>query len=196
MPVQFECSNCHQPIEVDDEYAGQSAACPYCRAVLTVPMSSTFEAPVAVTARPAAPSAIPSIPVEGDAEEQPISAPSPVRTRNARLLGNGALASAAIAMLLFAVAFAIGTARIVQEYGGNPPVRFTEEETRALQESLGQNPAIVTCMIGGAFVAVIGLILALISLSQDARGNWRALVAGAVCGLFLLCNCGLPLVVG
>ena len=30
MPIQFRCSSCNKPVEIDDEWAGQSVACPFC----------------------------------------------------------------------------------------------------------------------------------------------------------------------
>lgn len=54
MAIQFICVGCSQPIEVDDEFAGRSAACPYCRHVVTVPSSSTFHPDHPIPARPLA----------------------------------------------------------------------------------------------------------------------------------------------
>ena len=42
MAIQFACPGCSQPIEVDDEIAGKSAACPYCQHVVTVPDQTTY----------------------------------------------------------------------------------------------------------------------------------------------------------
>ena len=52
MPIQFRCQGCAQPIEVDDVHAGQTAACPYCRRVVTVPTESALDEPP-IAARPA-----------------------------------------------------------------------------------------------------------------------------------------------
>src|ERR1051326_6963684 len=53
MAIQFSCPGCSQPIEVDDQFAGQTAACPYCRQVVSVPVQSTLHARPAVMAQPA-----------------------------------------------------------------------------------------------------------------------------------------------
>lgn len=55
MAIQFQCPGCKQPIEVDDEHAGKTAACPYCRGVITVPQQSTYEPEPIPPARPTAP---------------------------------------------------------------------------------------------------------------------------------------------
>lgn len=49
MAIQFQCSGCGKPIEVDDEAANQQASCPYCDKINRVP---GFGMPDAVTARP------------------------------------------------------------------------------------------------------------------------------------------------
>lgn len=54
MAIQFRCAACQQPIEVDDQYANQSAECPYCRKVITVPGISTLADQPPAAARPSA----------------------------------------------------------------------------------------------------------------------------------------------
>lgn len=43
MSVQFLCPSCGHPIEVDDEWAGRSVGCPYCRNTVTAPTASTYD---------------------------------------------------------------------------------------------------------------------------------------------------------
>lgn len=52
MAIQFQCSACRQPIEVDDQFANQQAVCPFCRKVITVPESSSLPAESIPEARP------------------------------------------------------------------------------------------------------------------------------------------------
>jgi len=52
MAIQFQCSACRQPIEVDDQFANQQAVCPFCRKVITVPASSSLAAGSIPEARP------------------------------------------------------------------------------------------------------------------------------------------------
>jgi hypothetical protein len=42
MAIRFHCGQCNQPIEVDDPWAGRAVACPYCRATVTAPATSTL----------------------------------------------------------------------------------------------------------------------------------------------------------
>src|SRR5580765_4777196 len=57
MPIRFVCPSCQQPLEIDDQWAGQSVACPYCNRVVTAPATSTWtggqQVPVASPARSA-----------------------------------------------------------------------------------------------------------------------------------------------
>jgi hypothetical protein len=51
MAIRFHCAACNQPIEVDDEWATKTVACPYCHKTVTAPHESTLgdltEVPVA-----------------------------------------------------------------------------------------------------------------------------------------------------
>lgn len=46
MAVQFLCPSCEHPIEIDDEWASHSVACPFCRNTVTAPAESTYVPPV------------------------------------------------------------------------------------------------------------------------------------------------------
>jgi hypothetical protein len=56
MAIRFHCAACNQPIEVDDEWALRTVACPYCHKTVTAPAQSTLEdlaeVPVATPLRP------------------------------------------------------------------------------------------------------------------------------------------------
>lgn len=42
MAIRFQCGSCSQPIEIDDQWASKSVACPYCRNTVTAPSESTL----------------------------------------------------------------------------------------------------------------------------------------------------------
>ncbi len=42
MAIQFNCPGCRQPVEVDDEWAGEHVTCPFCQRVVTAPAESTI----------------------------------------------------------------------------------------------------------------------------------------------------------
>jgi DNA-directed RNA polymerase subunit RPC12/RpoP len=103
MAIQFSCSNCLNPIEVDDQYAEQMATCPYCRTVLKVPSTSTLESEQPISARPVEPttSPEPSLPSGYPQYQEPGSpTPDPNRQRRARQWGYSALALAFLTMML------------------------------------------------------------------------------------------------
>ncbi len=43
MAIQFHCTACSKPIEIDDEWAAKTVICPYCRASVTSPLESSRE---------------------------------------------------------------------------------------------------------------------------------------------------------
>jgi hypothetical protein len=54
MSIQFSCPSCDQPIEIDDQWASQMVACPFCRKTVAAPSGSTFVPPPDIpTASPA-----------------------------------------------------------------------------------------------------------------------------------------------
>jgi hypothetical protein len=62
MAIRFSCPACQQPLEIDDNWAGQSVACPYCRRVVNAPQASTWpgsDVPMAAPGWPADPHAQP-----------------------------------------------------------------------------------------------------------------------------------------
>ncbi len=45
MAIRFQCGSCSQPIEVDDEWASKTVACPFCRNTINAPAGSTLADP-------------------------------------------------------------------------------------------------------------------------------------------------------
>ncbi|MEK6676211.1 MAG: hypothetical protein AABZ47_11235 [Planctomycetota bacterium] len=43
MAIRFLCVGCTQPIEIDEQWAAKSVACPYCRRTMTAPAESTLD---------------------------------------------------------------------------------------------------------------------------------------------------------
>ncbi len=206
MPIQFCCTSCGQPIEVDAEHAGKTAACPYCQHVISVPTESTYHPDAAVTARPAATplpasgygrelSAAPSS-VGGPSPQPPTAwpgseaslGPSP-RQQAARTFGNYALVCTGIAVALFAATAASGLALVLKQ--GAPG-----RNSASLQDIMKQmegTPSMAwvnTASFAMLLFALAGVGLSISSLVQDRRGNWRAIVSLIGSGSLLLCNCG------
>ncbi len=195
MSIQFCCTNCSQPIEVDEEHAGKTAACPYCRHMVTVPQQSTYNASAAIDARPAAgPGAPEYAETLGALDVPPVAHRRPPvslpRQRAAATFGAYALICALLALVLFGIG-AIGSVTIAFKNlsNDNGALSMSPSDIEKMQTALTQHPWISAVQFGGLFFALAGLVLAIISLTQSARGNWRGIVSVVVCGVFLLCLC-------
>lgn len=191
MSIQFKCPGCGQPIEVDDLYAGQAAQCPYCDAVITVPMQSTLRPSETVTARPAQ--------LGREGREPPVAAGpgydeygrrvlSP-REKTAARFGNFGLVTTAIVIALMVLMFVrmgqILVATGVLDEGHQP----TPEELEPVREEAMRDQWIAASGWGMLFFAVLGIAMGSASLAASRRANWRAYVTLAVCGGFLGCVC-------
>jgi hypothetical protein len=208
MAIQFPCPSCDQPIEVDDEYGGQAAACPYCRRVVNVPTESSRDIRPAAIARPtmqsaeAEPTAQPS---EAPARQEFRPEPPPPgglhvgplprdRDRVASTYGTYALICTILVVLLVGTIMAYGVVLIMAELGTNPTSQPTPEETvraqAAAMEKMFQSPWVAGLSLGAEFFAVVGLVLGIVSLRAGSRPNWKAVVSLVICGLLALCTCG------
>jgi hypothetical protein len=201
MAIQFHCSNCGQPIEVDDQYAGRAAGCPYCKAVVTAPPNSTFEPGAVSPARPAGgpfpdrtegfegppsvlPPPLPSAP--------PLDPRAAERERAAATWGRFSLISGTLGLALLAAAMVVGfvkmSPRIAQLQRENPNAALQD-----IMKQLESTPGVgitnaLSC--GAMFFSLVGLSLSIVSLVQSRRNNWRGW-AGLLLGLTpVICFCG------
>jgi hypothetical protein len=206
MPIQFCCTSCGQPIEVDAEHAGKTAACPYCQHVISVPTESTYHPDAAVTARPAATPlpasgygrelSGPPSPVAGPPPQPPTAwpgseaslEPSP-RQRAARTFGNYALVCTGIAVALFAATFA-GSLALLLKHGAPGRNSPSLQDIMKQMEGTPSMAWVSTASYAMLLFALVGVGLSISSLVQDRRGNWRAIVSLIGSGALLLCNCG------
>jgi DNA-directed RNA polymerase subunit RPC12/RpoP len=191
MAIQFCCTQCGHPIEVDDEYAGQTAACPYCRHVVSVPAQSTYRPDAAISARPVARSAEQPHNLAAEtlvAEERRPAIPPP-RRRAATTFGTYAFICTLLSLILFGVATATATITLLRLSGGKAPATMNQQQITELQDQVMRKPWFIAAQFGGLFFALAGLVLGIVSLTQVARGNWRGIVSVVVCGLSLLCIC-------
>jgi len=195
MAIQFHCPGCSQPIEVDDVYAGQTAACPYCRRVVSVPLESTLGGEATAPARPAvgcwpgtggtpaAPPPPPGAPLPGEADLVATD-----RTRTARALGNWALICTVLAVLLLAGTVIYNLALLLPHI--DPEASQPTAELAKLNVEIAQrHPALTIMSLGAMFAALAGLALGITSLRLRGQGNWRGIVAVVVCGMLVTCFC-------
>jgi Na+-transporting methylmalonyl-CoA/oxaloacetate decarboxylase gamma subunit len=208
MAIQFQCPGCSQPIEVDDIYAGQTAACPYCRRVVSVPTESSLGEPPVTAARPTngsgeaggwaagespesgeggAPPPLPPRPIPGELHVGPSLTP---REHAARTLGTYALVCTAIVFLLFVAMIVYGVSQVASDFLGNPGSQPSPERMAEIQKQFASDRWVGAADIGMAFFALVGVVLAIVSLVQGRRSNWRAVLSLVICGLVVLCVCG------
>ncbi len=199
MPIQFSCTSCSEPIEVDDEHAGQTAACPYCRHVVTVPQESTYHPDAAIQARPTTPDASRGGDHADDEEKRAASwgagadletAQVSARRRAAATFGNFGLICTVLACVLFGIATVRAMYVVLGSAAATQPGPLSLADMPEAQQALAGDPWYMGPIMGALFFAVVGLVLSIVSVVQEKRGNWRGFIGIVVCGLFLLCTCG------
>jgi hypothetical protein len=210
MAIQFRCPGCSQPIEVDDVHAGQKAACPYCRRVVSVPDESTLgQGPLEVgrplagdvkadAGTPEAPAASrfetpappPSPPPLGQLHVGPARSP---RQQVASRYGTYGLICTALVLLLFAGTAVYYVGLVLGEMGGDLTSQPSSEQWVEIQTAaatkLAADPRVKAIRVGTAFFAIVGLVCGIVSVTQH-RQNWKGIVSLVLCGLFALCTCG------
>lgn len=138
MAIQFPCPQCTQQIEVDDEFAGAQAVCPYCQATVSIPTTQS--------ARPVETAAAPH--------------PSPQTDSAGRNFGIASIIVAIIGVGLLAAATAVlgPVFAEIQENAPNYQELPTEEQERAFEAIFEKHQE--EFIRGGLFVlAAIGLNL-------------------------------------
>ncbi len=192
MAIQFRCPKCSRAIEVDDEHAGGEALCPFCDQTVPVPVQSTL------TAEPARPAG--GVPVGPDAPAATLpelpSAESAARRMAARSFARYSAISAVLCYVLFfavmVYSFSVAMQGLMQ-LASAPTVPTTQQQAeirRTMLEKLQQTPWVAAANLGSLFFALVGALLAIVSLRQQARGNWVATLSLVGCGLYMTCTCG------
>lgn len=202
MTIQFQCSGCRQPIEIDDEWGGKQVACPYCRRTITAPEFSTLEdvgdVPVA---QPAAPSI--SDPAADLREPPPVPAghaPWPPASPGAA--GSGTIAVVALVLTLGFVACTIAYVGIMNAHMDELSSVLDPETietnpfgawSKFLQEEYGGRPpgwmlALSALMFGGLALWVAALVCSIIALRGSTRRG-MALACLLTCAIWPLLSC-------
>lgn len=204
MPIQFRCAGCSQPIEVDNQFAGKSAQCPYCQRVITVPAETTLDAVPPIPARPAAgtgtpppiPIAPPPFPGIGgtnlpESVATPRSLHADPREDSARGFGNFALIFVGLALALLIAQVIFSVAGLTSEMARLGTTNPTPEQMQGIMQKLAmEKPLLAAFGVGSLFFGMLGLILGAVSWRQWPASNWRAWLSMGVGGLFMLCICG------
>jgi hypothetical protein len=216
MAIQFHCVGCSQPIEVDNEFAGRTAMCPYCRRVVTVPAESTLRELAPAVARPTdAPSGSglpPPLPPAGLSERpglpqlQPSGAPplpphvgvAPRGTQRPHPLAWASFFCGLALIGLFVVLVGYFVSIAASEYPGGmtatAPAQLSDEEMKAFQkrlmERVQETPVLGIASWGMIVLSVLGVTAGIAALTKRAARNWPAWVGIVVSGVFVACMCG------
>ena len=188
MAIRFACPSCRQPIEIDDQWAGQSVGCPYCKRVVTAPTTSTWP-----------PGDIPQASPAGQAFQPPPPPPgigyvTQTITKSRSNSAGRALVLAIICAGLCLVGWLIlmGTlASLAMEKAGKDAT--PEQINHAIMNILtsGQaptNPLVTAAAFIGVICGLAGLLLAVRSLlSQEARKG-MAVAACIISACFICCQ--------
>lgn len=184
MAIQFKCRECGQAIEVDDELAEQSAECPYCHAVVTVPRESRLEesppaepAPVASATRGARPRA------EADSRTE---ASAPERSGKSQLgwLALGCIGLSVACMFIGMLILMPLARRWITASNAAEYMRMVQEDG---QDAPGRTYSGLIALLVGAYVfPFVGVVLAVMALIRQAEPRWPAFVTLAIVALLLV----------
>ncbi len=169
MVIQFGCPGCHQPIEVDSQWAGAHVACPFCQRVVTAPTASTLD----LLRREPPPSAR-RVPPGGTAAVRPT--------------GHNRLAVLGLVFSVGAIALYIISQVLLQPLANQwGPAPRPEDFSR-----LANDPALMVRLLLGlaalglTFLAwAAGLILSMIALTQTHAPGRRFAIAGVLCAALI-----------
>lgn len=187
MAIQFACPSCREPIEIDDEWAGQAVSCPYCRHVVNAPTTSTWTA-----ARPPTAAPVTSLPrsIEGGipAVAAGGSGGSP----------RWALTLAITGCLMCCLAYGGMVSAILGQIIARAGPDATQEQLQAAHQEYmkelieeGRLPVggfVVACTLIGTCCSLAGLILAVRALLRPAGRKAAAVVACVLSACFLMCQ--------
>ncbi len=201
MAIQFVCGACGQPIEVDDEAAGQAVTCPYCYKVTTTPTANELASgkPTGGSAdetAPAGPSdaaagGVSSAALGEQVEPMP-QAGEPDQTPKRSVLGWIALAS--IVLSIICVTYAILTAiSMTQDLHGQQPKTPEQmaELQRIVQQRMASKPSLTVIGLAGICVLpLVAVVLAVIALFKRSRPRWPAITTLVLVGLLVVAACG------
>ena len=202
MAIRFACPACQQPLEIDDGWAGQSVACPYCRRVVTAPQSSTWPSggfPMANPARPLEPTGpmggYGPPPTPGFAPPPP---PMGYATQTTYAPRSGSTAGWALGLTITGAALLIGlmlALSVIAMKAGvdSMPKGTPEEQQRAMQEllmrgGLPHTQGLSLTAVAAMLTSIGGLTLAVRALVRQEGGRGMAIAACILGGLFLFCQ--------
>ncbi|MBI5763347.1 MAG: hypothetical protein HZA51_07475 [Planctomycetes bacterium] len=187
MAIQFLCSSCRQPIEVDDDAANQPVTCPYCRQVTQVPAASdpTVAAARASAPPPPPPTTAPSLTIGSESVGY---GPAPIPIP--QLEQGNKLSWASFVCAIISVFCFIGIIGYVASVAATLPPNPTPEQMNALVRERTAGPATqAIAILGSCVLPVIGVGLGIAALVKRTKPLWPAIVAMVIFSGFVLLTC-------
>ena len=188
MAIRFECPSCHQPIEIEDDWAGRSVACCYCHQVVTAPRESTWSSTEVPIASPASPQPLNAQRETAGRPSGPWDASAEIETTDGGPSGGWALTLSVAGAILATLGWLVwmGTLAVqLEEHVG--PDATQSELMQATQELLASGegyrlpPAAVVLFLVGLVCGVVGLVLA-IRVLLSARQRRGTAIAACIIG--------------
>lgn len=172
MPIQFFCTSCRKPIEVDDEAANQPVTCPYCQTAVTAPPTSD---PTVRQSAPRAGSPAEIAPPEFIAE--PPKAPS--------ILAWSSLICAFLLIVCLGITMIVAYKTASQLPAGTSQ----KDMTNAVADSM-KSPMMMTLSLAGTCgLPFIGVVCAIAALIRKANPRWPAILSLVVLTGYVLFVC-------
>ena len=193
MAIQFQCSGCGQPIEVDDEAANQQASCPYCNIIVRVPTSVESDVTPARHFSGAAAvmqTAIPSPQPQPVVPRPTAYAVAPAEPRRATL-GFISLVLFVIAVALYVVATVLSAQMMVDSLGSANETPNIQELMELSTKVLESKPWLPILSFLSMLLGMTSIGLAIGSLVRREGPRWPAiLVIGAGMMIFVIVAIG------
>jgi hypothetical protein len=188
MAIQFLCTACRRPIEVDDDAANQTVTCPYCQKTVTAAAQSDpgvlIQPP---SARPGGPNAVAPGAVGFDLPYA--TPPIPQRPRAGNALGYASL----ICMVLCIGSMVAMVMIASSALGGLTSTSDPKEIQKLMMQALSDRPALaaayVASLVGACGGPIAGAIMAIVSLATRRQPRWPGIVSLCLLGLYMLLFC-------
>jgi len=198
MAIRFTCPSCHQPLEVDDAWAGQAVGCPYCRRVATAPQASTWSGAEVRLASPVQSTAANAFAPPPPPGAYPSPAGAPPHVQAAPRAGGTAVGAFVLTLVGTLIATA-GYIALMGSYmltvqaklGANATPQQIEDAMREMMAS-GElqpvAPAAVAFFAVGSGFGIVGLILAIRSLLRQEGRRGLAIASCILGACITLCQ--------
>lgn len=206
MAIQFPCGACGQPVEIDDEWAGKTVACPFCHSQIIAPTESRLtnsdDVPMATAMQPPSPIHPPTSAAPPASTEVLLSASTPSDSNRLAIV---AVVLAALMLILFIIFNRIMSVHVTEvqavagqvqqavEQGKGVLVAVQKAQLEFLEHNGGVMPTwlavAVMCEILGGLTWISALICAVIAVRRPAHKRYSiaALVACGVTPILFCC---------